>query len=258
MLETLPKIESFGATDIGLVRSNNEDTWHRTPEYGFFALADGMGGHKAGEVASHQAIQFLSYSIEELLLIQEEEWDVEDMEGFLRVLYENTNAWVHNLSLKKHAYKGMGTTLCSLLFFKGKAIIVSVGDSRIYRFKEGTLQQITEDHTLETTLLAEGQPHEIATKSKNILTMAIGTSLEVHPEITVVSPLPGDVYLLCSDGLSDYVPHTKIENIVGQNCSLQTTAHALIEAAKEHGSSDNITTVLVRIQDEKRDEENIP
>lgn len=248
----LPPLESFGATDIGLVRKNNEDAWRRSPEYGFFALADGMGGHKAGEIASQEAIQFLSYSIEELLLAREKSWDIEDMSGFLRLLYENTNSWVYTLSRKKEEYRGMGTTLCSILFFEGKVLIANVGDSRIYVKRNGTLSQLTVDHSMQNMLLLEGKSAEVAMMQKNILTMAVGTSLEIEPQIEVVTPEPGDVYLLCSDGLSDYVDEESIDKNMVEGAPLNQISKNLIESAKECGSSDNITLLLVRLFDDKR------
>jgi len=247
----VPPLESYGSSDIGLVRTNNEDIWERAPEYGFFALADGMGGHKAGEVASKQAIQFLTYSIEELLLAREKTWDQDDMSGFMKLLYENTNSWVYNYSRKKEQLRGMGTTLCSILFFDDAVIVGNVGDSRVYLKRDDALSQLTIDHSMENVLLSEGKPEEVAVMSKNILTMAVGTSIEVEPQIEVVTPLPGDVYLLCSDGLSDYVADSQILQCMEESESLSESGKNLIEKAKASGSSDNITVVLVRLLNER-------
>lgn len=238
-------------SDVGLVRRNNEDDFALSPEIGFFAIADGMGGHKAGEVASHEAIRFLTYSLEELLLIQEPDWTTSDMEGFMRLLYENTNSWVYELQKQKEAYKGMGTTLTSILFYKGNVFIGNVGDSRAYRIRNGSMSQLTVDHSLANAYRATGQDPAPDHK-KNILTMAIGTNLEIIPQIDVVSIMPSDVYLLCSDGLSDYVDDREIEEILLRAVSPEEKVGALIEAAKAHESMDNITVIVVEIG------ENIP
>ena len=215
------------------------------PEIDFFALADGMGGHKAGEVASKEAITFITYAVEEMLLTQETPWSADEMVDHLRVIYEDTNSWVYSLARTSSDRKGMGTTLCSLLFYQGMLFFGNVGDSRIYRLREGTLTQLSFDHSLHNKLMLEGRESEIEKNSKNVLTMAIGTSLEIQPQIEVASPLSSDVYLLCSDGLSDYVQDSSIEEILKGSGDLSAKASSLIEEAKAQGSSDNISVVLV-------------
>ena len=143
----------FWLTDVGHVRKNNEDVFLNLEEYGFFALADGMGGHNAGEIAAKEAVRFVSTSIEELFASSERDWNIFDLSSFNKICIENANSWVHHLGKKKNNYAGMGTTLCTLLFHERSLIYGHVGDSRIYRFREGLLEQLTDDHSLTNQLV---------------------------------------------------------------------------------------------------------
>ncbi|MCB1107954.1 MAG: serine/threonine-protein phosphatase, partial [Chlamydiia bacterium] len=129
------RLTSFGLSDIGHIRKNNEDVFHSLKELGFFALADGMGGHNAGEVAAKEAVKFVSASVEELFASSKKDWNIFDLSSFNKICIENANSWVHHLGNKKKAYSGMGTTLCTLLFHERSLIYGHVGDSRIYRFR---------------------------------------------------------------------------------------------------------------------------
>lgn len=243
--------KSFGISDIGLVRKNNEDVITTLPEIQLYLLADGMGGHKAGEVAAHEASTFLRFAIEEMLLVQDETWTDEEMCNHLRMLYEDANAWVYSLAKERVDRKGMGTTLCSILFYNGALFFGNVGDSRIYRLRSATLEQLSFDHSLNNKLLLEGKSDLPRSDVKNVLTMAIGTAIDIQPQIEVAQPLPDDVYLLCSDGLSDYVEDHTIEKILGETVDLEEVSHRLIKQAKDAGSSDNISVVVVHCNEEK-------
>jgi len=244
------KLDSYGLSDIGLVRSNNEDVWTSMREHGFFALADGMGGHNAGEVAAKEAVRFVCSSIEELFTASEKSWNIFDLSSFSKLSMENANSWIHHLGKKKKDYQGMGTTLCTLLFHESSLIYGHVGDSRIYRFRSGMLDQLTSDHSLRNEMISKGKFHEKDAKNfpyKNVLTRAIGTHSDVEAEIHIAPVNPHDVYLMCTDGLTDHVDDQEISRILQKNLNPETATLTLIEQAKKRGGNDNITIVMVKI-----------
>lgn len=246
------KLTSYGLSDVGLVRSNNEDVWAFVKENGFFALADGMGGHNAGEIAAKEAVRFVCSSIEELFVSSEKNWNVFDLCSFTKLSIENANSWVHHLGRKKKEYKGMGTTLCTLLFHERSLIYGHVGDSRIYRFREGQLDQLTIDHSLRNEMIAKGKFHESSSKPfpyNNVLTRAIGTHGEVEAEIHIAPVNPHDLYLMCSDGLTDCVSDQEISSILKKTEDPKEITLALIDIAKQKGGNDNITIVSVLVDE---------
>jgi protein phosphatase len=245
----------YGLTDVGHVRKNNEDVFLSLHEYGFFALADGMGGHNAGEVAAEEAVRFVGASIEELFVSNEREWNIFDLSSFNKLCIENANSWVHHLGQKKKGHSGMGTTLCTLLFHERSLIYGHVGDSRIYRFRAGLLEQLTLDHSLTNQLIETGQVSKEKSQDlpyKNILTRAIGTQMDVEAEIHIAPVSPHDIYLMCSDGLTDQVSDDEITEILKAAGNIESATTRLVEKAKERGGLDNVTVVIV-----KTDEENI-
>jgi PPM family protein phosphatase len=242
------EIESFGVSDVGLSRINNEDVWAQMPKEQFFILADGMGGHNAGEVAANETVCKLCQSIKEAVkkTPKESEW----LE-ILKEAIERTNAHVYRLSQKNSSHQGMGTTLCLALFVEKTLFYAHVGDSRIYRLRKGRLTQLTQDHSLVDELIARGDldpsdarifPH------KNVITRAIGTLPRVDPDLQKETVHKGDLYLLCSDGLSDPLPNHQIQEILEESPNLQKTVDALILGAKMHGGGDNITALLLKIR----------
>ncbi len=242
-------IESFGKSDIGLIRNNNEDVFRELPKEKFFVLADGMGGHNAGEVAASRAVEYMCSGIQNLFLNPENSHELDDIQTHVESVIENTNLWVHHLGTSSPSLAGMGTTLCSILFFKEFIIYSHVGDSRIYRFRDKTLKPLTSDHTV----IAKNDP---STENRNgvslprkVLAKAIGTSIFVSPEIRSEKVEIGDVYLLCSDGLHDLVSDSLIESLLKNYTDLNQVASHLIETAKGSGGHDNITLLLVRIHD---------
>lgn len=248
-------LSSFGMTDVGLVRTNNEDVFMNLAEYAFFAIADGMGGHKAGEVAAKEAVRFVGASIEELFVSTERNWNIFDLTAFNKLCIENANSWVHHLGKKKKECKGMGTTICTLLFHERSLIYGHVGDSRIYRFREGLLEQLTVDHSLTNQMIAKGQIQKESQQTaqyKNVLTRALGTQSEVDAEIHIAPVNPHDIYLMCSDGLTDQVSDGEIAHILSQHKDIKTGTAALIDRAKAQGGQDNVTVVLVKT-DERKD-----
>src|SRR3990167_3458813 len=249
------KLMSNGLSDIGLVRSNNEDVWSALNDYGFFILADGMGGHNAGEIAAKEAVTFISTSMEELFLASENSWNIFELSSFTKLFIENANSWVYRLGKEKKEYRGMGTTICALLFHEKSLIYGHVGDSRIYRFRNEKLEQLTVDHSLKNELISQGRfsnNNEQPFPYKNVLTRAIGTQQDVEVETHITPVNINDVYLMCSDGLSDYVPNKEILSILKEETSLDIASAKLIERAKLHGGQDNITVVIVRVEEHEK------
>ncbi len=238
----------FGLSDIGVSRPNNEDIWAAFPEIGFFALADGMGGHQAGEVAAKEAIEALSAAVQKMKWKDPIELVVE-----LRAAIEKANAWVYNLGKKTQIFNGMGTTLCCLIWSDDAVIYAHVGDSRIYRLREKKLELLTQDHSLFAKWLKTGKRAEECETPfpyKNVITRAVGTAPKANPEIALSSYQPGDLFFLCSDGLSDVLSLQEIEEIITNSANLEIASKQLIQAAKNKGSSDNITILMVQSQRE--------
>ncbi len=252
------RLSSYGLSDIGLVRKNNEDVWCSLSIPPFYVLADGMGGHKAGEVAARETINFLCNSIEEMFSNPSRNWELEDILSFLRLFIENTNSWVYHLGKKNQKFDGMGTTLCSLLFHENFLVHAHVGDSRVYQYRKGHLEQLTEDHSLKNqmTLKALKNGTSLPKVGKNILTRSIGTMPIVIPEIEVVQVETDDIYFMCSDGLSDLLSDREIALYLRQFSTPEETTKGLISAAKMKGGNDNITIVMVQV-DEKVKEKNL-
>jgi protein phosphatase len=234
-------LHSFGLSDIGLSRSNNEDVWIAIPEIGFFALADGMGGHQAGEIAAREAIDHLTSSVKGMKVKSASEWT-----RWLRSAIEKANHWVYNLGNEDDSLQGMGTTLCCLLWSQEAIVYAHVGDSRIYRFRERKLELLTQDHSLFAKWLELGKSSKTPFPYKNVITRAVGTHPKANPEVALVPHLPGDLFFLCSDGLTDVLSLEEIETLMISTPNLEKAAKILIEKAKFKGSSDNITILMVQ------------
>lgn len=241
-------LESFGITDIGLVREHNEDAWAAYSSQGLFLLADGMGGHSAGEVASREAIEYFLMLFESW--IPSKNISAHEVKTFFEQALIKVNLRIYEEGQQDEELKGMGTTLCILYFYQNAAILTHVGDSRIYRLRASDLQQLTEDHSLVSEMLAIGamRPEESETfPYKHILTRAIGTHTKVEPTITVTDVESNDLFMLCSDGLTNYVTQEQIAQVLQQNISLTYKGQALIDLANEQGGADNISVVLVGV-----------
>jgi protein phosphatase len=245
------KVEAYGLSDIGLVRQNNEDVWAELVGLGFYALADGMGGHQAGEVASRETIKALCRIIKKKMGFKNEGRDLESIQQSLKLVIEQVNSFVYKLGRSQRELKGMGTTLCCLLFHERGLIYAHVGDSRIYRFRQNKLQQITRDHSLFRELVDQGHIDEQQAPdflNKNIITKAIGTDPRTQPTVNAADIQIDDIYLMCSDGLSDLLSPAEMSCVVSSASSLQEAVHALIAMAKAKGGHDNITVVLTRVE----------
>ena len=236
-------IEYFGISETGFVRSNNEDVWSAIPKKQFFILADGMGGHKAGEIASSFAVESMCASINALPM----KIDVEEACQGLREAIAKANSKVFDESHNHAEYAGMGTTLSCFIVLENFLIYGHIGDSRLYRYRN-RLEQLTEDHSLRHTLWNKEEASAAPTLLlRNVITRAIGTQPSVLPDIGVIACRSKDLYMICSDGLSDYVEEDKIARILSSSQSLKEMGKNLVELALEKGGNDNITLLLVRI-----------
>lgn len=252
-----PQIRAEGASDTGLVRAHNEDYYLLIPEQRLFLLADGMGGHNAGEVASRMALEaareFFVHTIEHA----DATWPYPLQEGLSlqsnRILasLRAANTRVLHEAAQDAERSGMGTTAVGLLIDGGKSHIANLGDSRAYRLRGGKLEQITTDHSLIEEQLAAGAiSQEEADNSpyKNVITRACGIREGILPDVFVDDLQPGDVFVLCSDGLSNMVSDQTIALVVDQNREdLATACWSLIDQANKAGGEDNITVVLVAV-----------
>lgn len=242
------KLQSFSISEIGPSRKNNEDVFLEMPEHAFFALADGMGGHNAGEVAAQEAIINLSEGIEKLSLTQP--WSLQPLISQIQRAVCSANTWVYHLSQNHSSFNGMGTTLSCFLIHKESLLFAHVGDSRLYRYREEKLIQLTEDHSLRAQLLKKGKlkPEEAHTfPQKNIVTKAVGTTKKVVPDVGTTSIQTGDIYFLCSDGLTDLLSDPEIEPIFKSHTCIEEISQKLIRSALEKGGKDNITIVMVKV-----------
>ncbi len=243
----IPLIESFGISDIGTTRSNNEDIWAELPDDHFYVLADGMGGHLAGEVAAKESVLHLCDALERFLR-QHPQPTVPAAKAHLRQAFAQANTWIRSLAGQHPDLSGMGTTLCCILVLGNDLIYAHIGDSRIYRYRN-KLERLTQDHSRRQELLAQGKLDEKTAADfphKNILTRALGISSTIETDIHHTTFQPGDIYFLCSDGLHDPLTDRQIETILRQSPNIKEAAIELVEAAKNAGGTDNITILILK------------
>ncbi len=238
-------IESFAKSDQGLVRNTNEDVYRQLLREKFFILADGMGGHNAGEVAASKTVEYMCKSIQGLFIDKEHALQLDDLKSHITSFIENTNLWVYHLSACDPKLSGMGTTLCSVLFFKKFIVYSHVGDSRIYRFRNNKLEQLTNDH-MRIESIKSISCREPMSLQRKVLTKAIGTSITVNPEVYYSKVKHGDLYMMSSDGLHELVDNDEIEQSLSSSDDLQKIGDILIDRAKKNGGHDNITLILMR------------
>lgn len=242
-------VESYGVSDIGYVRSNNEDAWAQLDELQFFVLADGMGGHKAGEVASREAVQKLCKAVTKLAESTEQPTAAERARQLQKTITE-VNRDVYLLSQKNENYAGMGTTLACFWLYQKNLILAHVGDSRIYRLRKKSLTQLTLDHSLRQELLVKGELNDSSAAVfayKNVITRAIGTQPQVEPDIDTLKVSLDDIYFICSDGLTDELKFEEIRAVLLKAKTIKEASDNLVAAAKKKGGSDNITVVMIKI-----------
>ena len=250
------KLRCVGMTDTGRVREHNEDTFGTDADIGLVVLADGMGGYKAGEVASGITVRtvmgLLKEAIEKQdLTIQDQELGMSRPGILLRDSIQRANKIIYQTARTQTHCEGMGTTVVAGLFFDDKLTIAHVGDSRLYRMKGPKFEQITQDHSLLQELVARGfyTPEEAQrAASKNYVTRALGVEPSVEVEITEVPVEKDDLFLLCSDGLSDMVEDEDIQLTISTfGANLETLAKQLVLLSNENGGRDNVSIVLAKV-----------
>lgn len=244
------KVLSVGLSDMGLVRQNNEDVWAEQPSIGLFVLADGMGGHQAGEVAARETTTSLCRVLKKKIT-PSKNYSFADLQDLLKRAIMHVNGLVYKMGRAEYELRGMGTTLCCLLFHADGLIFAHVGDSRIYRMREGKFDQLTKDHSLLRDLVDQGQLNDNQATDflyKNIITKAIGTEPKVDPTVKSTNVYAEDIYLMCSDGLSDLLTAKEISEIIKNAPSQQQAAQTLVNRANEEGGRDNITVVITKIK----------
>ena len=249
-------LEIACCTDPGIVRSHNEDSIVSDASIGLVVLADGMGGYNAGEVASGMTTSVIATEMLQVLAERNPaEIDVATGRSIgARLLLEQiskANAAVYHASKTQPQYSGMGTTLVTALFYNNGVTFAHIGDSRGYRLRDGVLTQVTKDHSLLQEQIDSGMitPEQARySQHKNLVTRALGIDPEVDAEITQCEALPGDIYLLCSDGLNDMVPDEDIGmTMQALSSNLKLAAQQLVQLANDNGGRDNISVILVRV-----------
>ncbi len=242
------KLQVCAKTDIGLSRNNNEDRYFVDKQRGLFIVADGMGGHAAGEVASQIAVETVCQVLHSV--------DKTNPQQQLKQAVTEANLAVRQAAKVNPSLHGMGTTLSIILLHQQQGYLAHVGDSRIYRLRNQKLQQLSDDHSLVGEQLRQGTitPEQAKSSSLgNILLQAIGLSPQLDIYQTKISLASTDQFLLCSDGLTDMVSDTEIEKHLRQPGTIDLRCDALINAALAAGGKDNITAILLQI--EQLDEE---
>ena len=252
------KINIAEITDTGKVRDHNEDAIGSNADIGLMVLADGMGGYNAGEVASGIAVQTITDLASEGAH-REERNDVDPTTGLMRqtiVLRDaiaRANKIIFQTAQSQTHCEGMGTTLVAAIFYDNRVSIAHVGDSRAYRLRGNHLEQLTMDHSLLQELVDRGfYSEEEAQRStnRNYVTRALGVEPSVDIEVQEFEVLPGDVYLLCSDGLPDMVEDEDIHLTIRTfNASLDVVGQQLVQLANDHGGRDNVSIMLAQIID---------
>jgi serine/threonine protein phosphatase PrpC len=248
--------EVAAMSDVGTKRKSNEDCFAVSHELGLYVVSDGMGGAVAGDVASKMAVEYLMQRLKGAEFDSDFRFDtskpVSEQGQRLVSALMDANRFVYASALGTERF-GMGCTAAVVLITGNLASVAHVGDSRVYRIRNGALDQLTNDHSLVAELLkkgllspesAEHSPHS------NIITRALGPMKDVEPEVTEFSLIANDMVLLATDGLTKSVGHEHILQIASSGKSLQELCHDLIETAKLYGSEDNITCVLLQAKDQ--------
>lgn len=250
---TMTMYDICAQTDQGRIRKNNEDAVAFDAQTGLCILADGMGGYNAGEIASGMAVTFINLELQSWLSQAGHRVSVRELRRAMEACVDNVNHSIFSAARSNPDYGGMGTTLVVGVFIEGRLVLGHIGDSRCYRLRGQVLQQITKDHSLlqeqvDAGLMTPAQA--LTSPNKNLITRALGVEDWVLMEINEHRVELGDVYLMCSDGLSDMVRDTTIAAILDGADTLPEKASKLITAANEGGGRDNISVVLVHAMED--------
>lgn len=252
------RIEVAGYTHVGMKRNHNEDNYLILTDENLCCVADGMGGHSSGEIASKIAVDELGEFFRMTSRDQDATWPFKmDKtrnydENRLATGIKLANKSIFDKASGDVKYKGMGTTIVSVHFTQDSAYVGHVGDSRVYFFRQGVLKQVTEDHSLLNDYLKAKKltPEEIENfPHKNVIVRALGMKDNVQVDVTKVEAQQGDVFLLCSDGLSGMVTDPQMQEILARTTELEKACSQLIDLANAAGGNDNVTCVLARFHD---------
>jgi protein phosphatase len=238
----------FG-TDIGRKRQQNQDHGGAFPDLGLFVVADGMGGHRGGETASAMAVETIAASIQEA----ERQPDWKPAEAIANAIQAANHA-IHGRAIDEVNLQGMGTTTTALLF-RGKELTIGhVGDSRAYYFRPEAIWQLTRDHSLVAEKLRAGlitREQMKTDRMRNVITRSVGFEPDVNVEVYEMTVQPGDIFLICSDGLSGLLEDSDLLSTIQRNLlsgnDIQRAVTELIEGANERGGDDNITAVMIQL-----------
>jgi serine/threonine protein phosphatase PrpC len=248
------RMETAGATDVGRQREHNEDSFAVEPDLGLFMVADGIGGAASGEVASRMAVEIVRECCAderdiEITQPSEIEEPASPIELRLLTCLWQANKQIFDTGMRDLRHRGMATTFVGLHIADGLAYIAHVGDSRVYRFRKGRLEQLTEDHSLYNEFARRGEPLPEGIDpliARSVVTRALGMERSVEVELRLEHPEPGDMFLLCSDGLTGPVPDDEIADVLVAVPDVEGAVQHLIDLANQRGGPDNVTCVLVR------------
>jgi protein phosphatase len=250
------RIQVAAETNVGMKRPHNEDNFAIVEQHGLYMVADGMGGHASGEIASKMAVDAVAEFFATTAQDTEKTWPykMDRARGYeenrLVVAIKLANLRIYERAQRDRATRGMGTTLVSLFTLSDGIYIAHVGDSRAYRVRGGQLTQLTEDHSLLNDYIKMRRltPDEIANfPHKNVITRALGMKETVKVDTRFETPEVGDVYVLCSDGLAGPISDEEIREIVSGTTDLEACASQLVARANKNGGPDNVTVVLARL-----------
>lgn len=254
-------VSSFGVTDVGRKRKHNEDSFFIDEKIGMFLVADGMGGHAAGEVASGMSVQIIHRELETRYEEMSAALKAGSVEARNEALAEVSRAIavacreVFAVAEADESKKGMGTTIAMLFVFGEEAIVAHVGDSRVYMLREGACYQLTEDHSLIQEQLKRGliTPEEAKTAPYgNVITRALGIQESVEADTLYVELMPGDEFVIASDGLHGYLADDELPSLIKEGVPQEDATKRLIAVANERGGKDNVTVIDVRVLDDAR------
>ncbi len=249
-------LEITGFSDIGKVRKKNEDSITWNPTLGLAILSDGMGGANAGEVAGSIAAETILKQVMVNIEAMPPGLEIIDQgENHTRAslvlcsALHRANREILHIAQEQPEYRGMGATTIGALFYDNQLSVCHVGDSRLYLMRQGLLQQVTEDHTVIQKIINSGIYTREQTKNinKNIVTRAVGVTANLKIDILEKNTFEDDVYMLCSDGLSDLVSDTEIQQQLNKKNNIKTACRNLIDLANKYGGTDNISVILIRV-----------
>jgi serine/threonine protein phosphatase PrpC len=251
----MPVLRSWARTDVGKKRPHNEDAYLVDEAIGLYAVADGMGGHAAGEVASAAALKALRDALAEEKAVLDAFAAAPTLESRERAAHlveravQKACAEVYALSMADRTRRGMGSTLVALVACGSNAVLAHVGDSRVYLFRNDRAHQLTEDHTMVQEQLKRGlitKADAATAENRNVITRAIGVQRSVAVDTLVTELVPGDVYLVCTDGLHGYLGDDELPALLGQE--KQRLVDLLVDLALQRGGKDNLTAIVLSVE----------